>query len=203
MLWNWTDTHRQCYNRLKELVASAPVLKYYDVKADVTISVDASSTGLGAVLLQNNQPVAFASKALTETQKKYAQIEKEMLGIVFGCTKFHDFIFGKTVTVETDHKPIEAIYKKPLYLAPVRLQRMIMKLQRYDLRVQYKKGTELYFADTLSRAHLPDSSKDLDEELEISMVLAVSEQKLTQIRQETDNDESLKPVEKCHNERLA
>ena len=93
-------------------------------------------------------------------------------------TKFHDFIFGKTVTVETDHKPIEAIYKKPLYLAPVRLQRMIMKLQRYDIRVQYKKGSELYFADTLSRAHLPDTSKDLDEELEISMVLAVSEQKL-------------------------
>ena len=173
-------------------MASAPVLKYYGVKADVTISVDASSTGLGAVLLQNNQPVAFASKALTETQKKYAQIEKEMLGIVFGCTKFHDFIFGKTVTVETDHKPIEAIYKKPLYLARVRLQRMLMKLQRYDLRVQYKKGTELYFADTLSRAHLSDTSKDLDEELEISMVLAVSEQKLTQIRQETDNDESLK-----------
>ena len=140
MLWNWTDTHRQCYNRLKELVASAPVLKYYDVKDDVTISVDNSSTGLGAVLLQNNQPVAFASIALTETQKKYAQIEKEMLGIVFGCTKFHDFIFGKTVTVETDHKPIEAIYKKPLYLAPVRLQIMIMKLQRYDLRVQYKKA---------------------------------------------------------------
>ena len=69
---------------------------------------------------------------------------------------------------------------------------MIMKLQRYDLRVQYKKGSELYFADTLSRAHLPDSSKDLDEELEISMVLAVSEQKLTQIHQETDKDKSLK-----------
>ena len=136
--------------------------------------------------------MAFASKALTETQKKYAQGEKEMLGIVFGCTKFHNFIFGKTVTVETDNKPIEAIYKKSIYLAPVRLQRMIMKLQRYDLRVQYKMGSELYFADTLSRAHLPDSSKDLDEELEISMVLAVSEQKLTPIRQETDNDELLK-----------
>ena len=186
---NWTDTHRQCYNKLKQLVASAPVLKYYDVNADVTIS---SSTGLGAVLLQNSQPMAFASKALTETQKKYAQIEKEMLGILFGCTKFHDYIFGKTLTVETDHKPIDVIYKKPLYLAPVRLQRMIMKLQRYDIRVQYKKGSELYFADTLSRAHLPYVSKDLDEELEISMVLAVSEQKLTQIRQETDNDESLK-----------
>ena len=134
------------------------------------------------MLLPNNQPAAFASKPLTEMQKKYAQIEKEMLGKVFGCTKFHDFIFGKTMSVETGHKPIEAIYKKPLYLAPVRLQRMIMKLQRYDLRVQYKKGSELYFADTLSRAHLPDTSKNVDEDFEISMVLVVSEQKLTQRR---------------------
>ena len=156
-MWNWTDTHRQCYKRLKELVGSATVPKYYDVTDDVTISVDALSTGLRAVLLQNNQPVAFASKALTETQRKYAQIEKEMLAIVFGCTKFHQYIFGKKksrskVTINR----LKAIYKKPLYLAPVRLQKMILKLQRYEIRVQYKKGTELYFADTLSRAYLPD-----------------------------------------------
>ena len=76
VLWNWTDTQRQCNNRLKELVASAQLLKYYDAKADVTISVDASSNGLGDVLLQNNQPMAFASKVLTETQKKYSDRER-------------------------------------------------------------------------------------------------------------------------------
>ena len=63
-------------------------------------------------MLQNDQPVAFASKALTETQMRYAQIEKEMLAIVFGCVKFHQNIFGKTITEQTDHKPLESIMNK-------------------------------------------------------------------------------------------
>ena len=192
VIWNWNETHRNCYKRLKELVSSAPVLRFYDVNESVTLSVDASSTGLGAVILQNDQPVAFASKALTETQMRYAQIEKEMLAIVFGCVKFHQYIFGKTITVQTDHKPLESIMKKPLYLAPVRLQKMLMKLQRYDLKVEYMKGTELYVADTLSRAHLPETSDDFDEELEVSIVLAVSDTKMSQIGRETDKDETLK-----------
>ena len=192
VIWNWNEMHRNCYKRLKELVSSAPVLRFYDVNESVTLSVDASSTGLGAVILQNDQPVAFASKALTETQMRYAQIEKEMLAIVFGCVKFHQYIFGKTITVQTDHKPLESIMKKPLYLAPIRLQKMLMKLQRYDLKVEYTKGTELYVADTLSRAHLPETSDDFDEELEVSIVLAVSDTKMSQIGRETGKDETLK-----------
>ena len=178
VIWNWNETHRNCYKRLKELVSSASVLRFYDVNESVFLLVDVSSTGLGAVILQNDQPVAFASKALTETQMRYAQIEKEMLAIVFGCVKFHQYIyiyiFGKTITVQTDHKPLESFMKKPLYLASVRLQKMLMKLQRYDLKVEYTKGTELYVADTLGRAHLPETSEDFDEELEVSIVLAVS-----------------------------
>ena len=115
---------------------------------------------------------------------RYAQIEKETLAIVFGCVKFHQYIFGKIITVQTDHKTLESIMKKSLYLAPVRLQKMLMKLQRYDLKVKYTKGTELCVADTLSRAHLPKTSDDFDEELEVSIV--------SQIRRETDKDDILK-----------
>ena len=67
---------------------SAPVLRFYDVNESATLSLDASSTGLGAVLLQNDQPVASASKALAETQMRYDQMKKERLAIVFGCVKF-------------------------------------------------------------------------------------------------------------------
>ena len=67
--------------------------------------------------------------------------------------------------------------KKPL--APVRLQKMLMKLQRYGLKVEYTKRTELYVADTLSRAHLPETSGDFDEELEVSIVLAVPDTKMS------------------------
>jgi hypothetical protein len=58
------------------------------------------------------QPIAYASRALASTQQRYAQIEKELLAVVYGCNKFHQYIYGQTIKVETDHKPLEAIFRK-------------------------------------------------------------------------------------------
>ena len=89
-----------------------------------------------------------------ETQQNYAQIEKELLAIVFGVEKFHSYVYGKSDdVVESDHKPLETIFKKPLSLAPPRLQRMLLRLQKYTLEVRYKKGKEMYVADALSRVN--------------------------------------------------
>ena len=86
---------------------------------------------MGAVILQDDHPIVYASKSLTRTQQQYAQIEKEMLVIAFGCTRFHDHIYEvNDVTVESDHKPLETILKKPLCQAPLRLQKM-MTVQKY------------------------------------------------------------------------
>ena len=132
------------------------MLKFFNPESETRVSVDASSKGIGAVLLQEGCPIAYASKSLTATQQNYAQIEKEMLAIVFGCTKFHDYIYGlPNVTVETDHKPLESILTKPLHAAPARLQRMIMSIQKYPIHVVYKPGKEPLIADTLSRTPLP------------------------------------------------
>ena len=117
--WCWYEQHQKSYDEIKEACVEPPVLCYYDVSKNVTLSVDASMSGLGAVCLQEGQPVAYASRALTNCQKKNAQIEKELLAIVFGCDKFHDYIYGRTVTVETDHKPLENIFKKPLHQSPL------------------------------------------------------------------------------------
>ena len=107
----------------------------------LTLQVDASSTGLSAALIQGNQPVSYASKALTPTQKKYTQIEKKLLAVVFCCAKFAECIVGRHVTVESDHKPLEAIMKKPLHVAPLRLQRMLVQLQRFPgITLVYKQG---------------------------------------------------------------
>ena len=106
------------FKAIKESLTLAPVLGYYDAQEALTLQVDASSTGLGAALIQGNQPIAYASKALTPTQQKYAQIEKEFLAVVFGCAKFAEYIVGRNVTVESDHKLLEAIMKKPLHVAP-------------------------------------------------------------------------------------
>ena len=131
-------------------MSQAPVLRYFDVNKDITLSVDASSEGLGVVLIQEGQPVAFGSRALTDCQKRYAQIEKELLAIVYGCEKFKQYVYGKTLHVEIHHMPLDTVFKKSLQKAPTRLQRMLMSLQHYDLRVSYKPGKELYIADTLN-----------------------------------------------------
>ena len=71
------------------------MLQFYDVQQEVKLTCDASSHSLGAACLQDGKPVAYASGALSTTQKKYAQIEKEMLAIVFACETFHDYIDGR------------------------------------------------------------------------------------------------------------
>ena len=122
---------------------------------EVTIQCDASEKGLGGTLLQNGQPVSFASKALTKTEQHYAQIEKECLAIVFACEKFDQFLYGREkVTVHTDHKPLIPIFQKPIHSAPKRLQRMLLRLQKYELEIVHIPGKDMLIADWLSRAYL-------------------------------------------------
>ena len=104
------------------------------MQESVVLSVDASKSGLGAACLQDDAAVAFASRALSNAEAKYGQIAKELLAAVFACRKFHDFIYGRRVTIETDHKPMITIVTKPLHAAPARLQRVLLQLQRYDLQ---------------------------------------------------------------------
>ena len=105
---------------------------------------DASQAGLGAALIQNGQPVVYASRALTPTETRYAQIEKEFLSIVFTCDRFDAYVFSRDlVNMETDHKPLEPIFTKSLAATPKRLQRMLLHLQKYNLQGRYKKGKEM------------------------------------------------------------
>ena len=158
--WCWESSHQEAFETIKQLLSTAPTLRYYDVSEPVTVQTDASEHGLGAVLLQGGQPIAFASRTLTPTERNYAQIEKECLSIVFGCEKFSQYILGRQdVVVETDHKPLEPIFRKSLLSAPQRLQRMLLRLQRFSVTVTYKKGSEMYISDMLSRAALPRKEK--------------------------------------------
>lgn len=114
---------------------------------------------VGAALMQGGRPVAYASRALTDTETRYAQIEKELLAIVFACNKFEVYNYGRDmVHVESDQQPLESIMRKPLNNAPKRLQQMLLQLQKYTLRVSYKRGTQMYLADTLSHAFLTEST---------------------------------------------
>ena len=124
----WTTQHDAALGEIKQLVTKPPVLKYYEPEKPLVLQCDASEKGLGASLLQEGRPIAYASRALTPAECNYAQIEKELLAIVFGVERFHQYTYGRKVTVDSDHKPLEMISRKHLASAPRRLQKMLMRL---------------------------------------------------------------------------
>ena len=201
--FRWGNVQEEAFLKLKERITSSHVLAYYDVNKPVTMSCDASKSGLGAVLIQEGKPVAYASRSLTDAETRYAQIEKELLTVVFGFERFNQYTYARYVEVETDHKPLVSIVKKSLTDAPPRLQRMLMRLQRYDFTLKYNPGKEMVVADTLSRAHLStdgdESEKELQDELthyvhSVVDHLPVSDDKLEQIRKEVENDPTMKEL---------
>ena len=108
--WIWGPAQQEAFEKMKAEITTPRVLAHYDVMADTKIIADASSYGLGAVLLQSNndswKPVAFASRSLTETERRYASIEKEALAITWACERFSEYVLGKQIQLETDHKPL-------------------------------------------------------------------------------------------------
>ena len=112
-------------------------LRYYDRNLPVTVQADASLRGLGACLIQKHnredQPIAFASKSLTDVETRYANIERELLAIVFACQHFSIYLLRRNFIVESDHKPLEMIAMKNLANAPPHLQRMLLELHRYNI----------------------------------------------------------------------
>ena len=94
-------------------------------------------------------------RSLSRTERQYAQIEKECLAIVFSCERFIQCLAGrKKITVKSDHKLLQSIFQKTIHAAPCRLQRMMLRLQRFNVEVKYKPGAQMYVADHLSRASL-------------------------------------------------
>ena len=188
--WFWDKQHDCAFNELKKCISSPPVLAYYNPKLPVTISADASQNGLGCVCLQEGKPIAYASRSLTETEKRYAQIEKELLALLYACTKFDQYIFGRHVNAETDHQPLVTIMKKTIHNATPRIQKMILKLQRYNISLVYKRGKDLLIADALSRAYQDDNeynSSNLDE-YDIMHVEVLSNTRLEELKTATQND---------------
>ncbi len=148
------------------------ILALYDSLAETNISSDASSFSLGAVFLQNSgtsqwRPVAFASSSLTDTEHRYAQIEKEALATVWACEQFQDYILGKWVLIETDHKPlVPFLNTKHLDNLPPRILRFRLRLARFSYTMEHVPGKLLYTVDALSRAIALDEDRSFQQEME-------------------------------------
>lgn len=191
--WNWSEAQEAAFQRLKSQITNASTLAIYEPNAPLALENDASDYGLGSVLQQNDKPIAFASRQLTSTEQNYAQIEKEMLALVFGLTKFHQYTYGRPVTVTTDHQPLVAIVKKPLDKAPRRLRSMLLRIQEYDCDVIFKPGKSIPVADALSRAPMSDTEENTMFVSNLSLT-SINSRRLAEWRAATEEDDETRTL---------
>ena len=105
----WQAEHQKAFKSLKQVITWAPVLAYYNPEKDNIIQSDGSLQGIGCVLMQDGRPVCYASHSITETESRCSNIERELLAACRSSEKFNHYVFGKKVTIETEHKPLESI----------------------------------------------------------------------------------------------
>ena len=151
VVFAWESSQQDTFEAIKKEITREPVLAYFDKPKASVVQSDASKKGLGAVLLQDGKPVIYASRSLTETEQRYSNIERELLSVVFALERFHHYLYGYTVTVQTDHQPLVSIWTKSIASNSPRLPRVLLRLSHYDVDIEYLKGKENVIADALSR----------------------------------------------------
>ena len=162
--WNWGKEQETSFIEAKKLLTSSHLLVHFDPEKDLVLTCDASPYGIGAVLAHywndgTERPIYFASRSLATAEKKYSQLDKEGLAIIYGVKKFHQFLYGRPFVIKSDHKPLKYIFAhdRPVpQLASARLQRWALILGAYNYRLQYRPGSQLSHADGLSRLPLPE-----------------------------------------------
>ncbi|KAJ8346679.1 hypothetical protein SKAU_G00280800 [Synaphobranchus kaupii] len=164
--WMWGTSQRAAFQRSKDLLSSTALLVHYDPALPLVIAADASPYGLGAVLSHRmpdntDRPICFASRSLAPAERKYAQVEKEGLAVTYAVKKFHQFVYGRSFTVQTDRKPLLGLLGELKNIQPTasaRLQRWALLLMHYQYNLVYKPGPTIAHADGLSRLPLPQTA---------------------------------------------
>ena len=203
--WTWGNSQEQAFCKAKELLSSAPLLTHYDPEKPLVLSCDASPYGVGAVLSHrmedhSEQPVAYASCTLSSAERKYAQLDKEALSIVFGVKHFHQYLYGRKLIILSDHKPLQYLLGETRGIPPMasaRIQRWALMLSAYNYGVYYRPGADHANADGLSRLPLPDHVTEVPVPGDVLFVFQTLEGtpvRAAQIRQWTDMDPVLSRV---------
>ncbi|CAH8601572.1 unnamed protein product [Schistosoma rodhaini] len=211
--WHWTKECQYSFDEIKRILSSKLLLTHYNPNLEIIVAADASNYGIGAVISHRfpdgkEKPIAHVSRTLNPAERKYSQIEKEGLAIVFAVKKFHKMIYGRRFTLLTDHKPLLSIFGSksgiPAYTAN-RLQRWAITLLAYDFRILYKSTEKFGQADVLSRliANQKQESEDsiiatisLEEDIHQILQVAIKATPLSaeDIRRYTQEDGELKRI---------
>ena len=165
--WKWTREEQKSFEVLQNALSHESVLGYYEVGSETKLKVDAGPNGLGLIILQKKEgnewkPIECASRSLTETEKRYLQLEKEALAIRSACERCCVYLIGSNFIVETDHKPLVPLFNNPNSRPPLRIERWLLYLQQFQFTLRYCPGSE-NAADYLSRHAIPvasDQEKD-------------------------------------------
>nr|XP_018907427.1 PREDICTED: uncharacterized protein LOC109037282 isoform X3 [Bemisia tabaci] len=170
-IFSWTQEGLAAFNKLKEILISDQVLTPYDPKLPITLAVDASPFALGAVLShslpdETERPISYASKALNNVEKRYPQVDREALAIVWGVKRFFEYLYGRKFTLYTDNKPVSHIFAPNALLPKFTLSRCAnyaSYLSNFNYDIKFRRSTQNCNADYLSRIHsfsVPSSSFD-------------------------------------------
>ena len=206
--WAWESEQQNAFEFIKRVIMSLPVLAYFDKTKKHTIQCNASKKGLDAVLLQESKPVMYVSRALTETEQRYSKIERELLAVAFALKRLNHYTFGRTITVQSDHKPLQNIWKKSIVSASPKLQRLLLRLAHYDTNIEFLHGKENLIADVLSRVcplqsnnyKIKESNIDVIPVHHITQSAPVSKTRLQELRLATQSDPTLCSLSKTIHE---
>ena len=206
--WVWEEQQQKAFKEVKSMLTSDCLLAHFDPTEDLILACDASPYGVGAVLSHRysdgqERPIAFASRSLGAAEKKYSQLEKEGLAIVFGVKKFHMYLFGRHFEIVSDHKPLQHLFhhtRATPTMASARIQRWALTLGGYDYSISYKPGDKHGNADLFSRLPLGDTPKTVPDAPETILLMSSLESTpitAAKIKQWTRRDPVVSKIADC------
>lgn len=205
-VWRWLEKEENAFNEIKEALCHGATVAYFTPGMETELIVDASPVGLGALLVQKNKegdvvPIAYASRALSSVEMRYAQIEREALAIKWGCSHFDLYLCGHNFKVVTDHKPLISLFTGTARNGPPRIERWAVQIQHYKFQVVFRPGVNNP-ADYFSRhplAATPEEGVMAEKQTEVFIQMIVEDNcpkalTLTEIQTATEEDVCLQDV---------
>jgi len=196
-VFEWTPRHQEAFDKLKCALASEPIVRIYDPAKELTLTADASEKAISAVLSQENHPVLYLSRTLSEAESRYSNVEREALAIVWATQRARHFLLGRKFKIISDHRPLEFLFGDEKGLPKVtsaRIMRWAIHMSAFDYTISYLKGDEIPHVDALSRLKFSNTVEETVSTDSFVHFVETDVLKLAELKQETLNDNMLQKI---------